>query len=129
MYASAARSVLNGATPFDKAEAVDELLQKLRDRIPTYPEFEAAFIELRSSRIHKQQTPLVRYVLDRLHESAISSQQEPVAINELTVEHLIPQGKRKPKGVPDSDIARIGNLLLVSAGLNEQLEDKSFSEK
>jgi hypothetical protein len=54
---------------------------------------------------------------------------EPVAIDKLTVEHLIPQGKRKPKGVPDEDVARIGNLLLVSEASNEELEDKSFSEK
>jgi hypothetical protein len=129
MYALAGRSVLNGATPTEKAEAVEDLLQKLRERIPTYAEFESAFVELRSSRTYKQQTPLVRYVLNRLHESAVAGVDEPVAIDKLTVEHLIPQGKRKPKGVPDEDVARIGNLLLVSEASNEELEDKSFSEK
>lgn len=129
MYALAGRSVLNGATPTEKGEAIEELLQKLRERVPTYPEFESAFVELRSSRTYKQQTPLVRYVLDRLHESAVAGQDEPIAIDKLTVEHLIPQGKRKPKGIPDEDVARIGNLLLVSEASNEELEDKSFSEK
>ena len=129
MYALAGRSVLNGATPAKKGEAIDDLLQKLRERIPTYPEFESAFVELRSSRIHKQQTPLVRYTLGRLHESAVSGQDEPVAVDQLTVEHLIPQSKRKPKSVPDEDVGRIGNLLLVSEALNAELEDKSFPEK
>ena len=70
MYAVAARSVLRGETPLDKLAAIDELLDKLRDRKPTYAEFEAAFVELRSSRAYTQQTPLVRYILDRLHVTA-----------------------------------------------------------
>lgn len=130
MYAAAARGVLSGATPSDKGAAVDELLQKLRDRKPTYAEFEAAFIELRSSRVHTQQTPLVRYVLERLHVTApISTAAAPIDLDQLTVEHLIPQGSKRPAGVQAEDVARIGNLLLVTEALNAELEDKAFAEK
>lgn len=130
MYALAARDVLKGSTPADKADAIEALLTKLRDRKPTYPEFEAAFIELRSSRAHTQQTPLVRYVLERLHITApASTATAPVDLDQLTVEHLIPQGKKRPASVPADDVARIGNLLLVTEGLNGELEDKAFGEK
>jgi Protein of unknown function DUF262/Protein of unknown function (DUF1524) len=130
MYALAARDVLSGSTPTKKADAIDALLTKLRDRRPTYPEFEAAFIELRSSRVHTQQTPLVRYALERLHITApASTPTAPIDLDQLTVEHLIPQGKKRPASVPADDVARIGNLLLVTEKLNDQLEDKAFGEK
>jgi hypothetical protein len=129
MYASAARAVLKGNGPAKKAAAVDDLLQKLRDRVPTYAEFEAAFIELRSSRLYTQQTPLVRYVLERLHVTAPSSTGTPVDIDLLTVEHLAPQGSKRPASIALSDIARIGNLILVTESLNDKLEDKSFVDK
>ncbi|HEX9659099.1 MAG TPA: DUF262 domain-containing protein, partial [Rhodothermales bacterium] len=70
MYALAARDVMKGSTAAEKAAAIDDLLNKLRNRVPTYAEFEAAFVELRSSRVYPQQTPLVRYVLEKLHVTA-----------------------------------------------------------
>jgi hypothetical protein len=128
MYASAARAVLNGSTPSGKAGAVDELLDKLRDRIPTYAEFEAAFIELRSSRLYTQQTPLVRYVLDRLHVTVSpSSATAPIDLDLLTVEHVASQAGKGD--VSSGDVARIGNLILVSEELNKELGDRSFAEK
>ena len=130
MYAVAARGVLQGSTPADKAAAIDELLQKLRARKPTYAEFEAAFVELRSSRAYTQQTSLVRYVLNRLHVTApASTATAPIDLDQLTVEHLIPQGSRKPANVAHDDVARIGNLLLVTEKLNDRLADKTFTEK
>lgn len=130
MYASAGRAVLTAPTPAKKAEAVDELLQKLRDRVPTYAEFEAAFVELRSSREYTQQTSLVRYVLNRLHVTApASTGTTPIDLDQLTVEHLVPQGSKRPAAVPAEDVARIGNLLLVTEALNDELADKPFADK
>ena len=129
MYALAARRVLNGAGPAEKGAAVDELLDKRRQRRPTYPEFEAAFVELRSSRVYTQQTTLVRYVLTNLHVAAAPSSAAPVDVDLLTVEYLVPQGAKRPASIPVADVARLGNLVLVTEKLNQQLEDKSFSEK
>jgi len=130
MYAVAARSVLRGETPSDKLAAIDELLDKLRDRKPTYAEFEAAFVELRSSRAYTQQTPLVRYILDRLHVTAPGfDAATPIDLAQLTVEHLVPQGKNRPNSVPATDAARIGNLILVTEEINARLADESFTEK
>lgn len=130
MYAVAARSVLQGPTPADRAVAIDGLLQKLRDRKPTYAEFEAAFVELRSSRAHTQQTSLVRYVLNRLHVTVpASTATAPIDLDQLTVEHLVPQGSKQPSSVGDDDVGRIGNLLLITEKLNDNLADKPFAEK
>jgi hypothetical protein len=130
MYAAAARSVLRGSTPGDKAAAIDDLLQKLRTRKPTYAEFEAAFVELRSSRAHTQQTTLVRYVLNKLHVAVpASTDTAPIDLDQLTVEHLVPQGAKRPASVVADDAARIGNLLLFTENLNAALADKPFTEK
>jgi uncharacterized protein with ParB-like and HNH nuclease domain len=129
MYAAAARAVLKGSSSSKKAKAIDELLDKLRERKPTYPEFEAAFIELRSSRQFKQQTPVVRYALDKLHVTLKDISTPPVDMSQLTVEHLVPQGAKGASSLTAADVARIGNLILVSEDLNQRLDDKSFAEK
>ncbi len=129
MYSAAARAVLKGADATSKDKAVDDLLEKLRERKPTYAEFEAAFVELRSSTRYKQQTPLVRYALDKLHALAQDPQAAPVDLGQLTVEHLAPQGGKASVDPTPADVARIGNLLLVTDTLNQELEDESFDVK
>ena len=53
MYAAAARSLLKAKTAQGKVNAMRELADKLRDRLPSYGEFEASFLELRSlERVH-----------------------------------------------------------------------------
>lgn len=131
MYARSARELLAAGTPQAKANVLTELESKLRQRLPSYAEFEASFLELRSSRVFTQQTPLVRYVLRRLHVAACGQSVNPeeLDLDTLTIEHLVPQGIKQPSTVPLSDVARLGNLLLVTNDLNEALADKSFATK
>lgn len=131
MYALEARSLLNAATPQAKTVVIDRLAAKLRTRLPSYAEFEASFLELQSSRVFAQQTPLVRYVLQRLRVAAGPPEVnvEELNLDALTIEHLVPQGAKRPTVVSESDVARIGNLLLVTEELNQQLADKPFGSK
>jgi hypothetical protein len=46
----------------------------------------------------------------------------------MTIEHLAPQNFRTGS-VRVGDVARIGNLVLVSQQLNEELGDKTFAAK
>ena len=71
MYSLSGRAVLAGKTPAAKLLAIEDLADKLRYRLPSYAEFEASFLELRSSRQYAQQTPLVRYILTRLHAATV----------------------------------------------------------
>jgi hypothetical protein len=131
MYALAARELLVAGTPQEKAEAIKRLDDKLRLRLPSYAEFEASFLELRSSNAYTQQTPLVRYALRRLHIAAGPRGVTPdeLDFDALTIEHLVPQGNKRPTGVTPDDVARLGNLLLVTQALNHELADKSFPTK
>ncbi|GID33222.1 DUF262 domain-containing protein [Paractinoplanes brasiliensis] len=129
MYSASARSLLNARTPDGRIRVINELLGKLRDRLPSYAEFEASFLELRSSRMFASQVPLVRYALIRLYiEQHGGEDAPPVDFSQMTIEHLAPQSFRK-SGVRAGDVARIGNLTLVSQQLNEELGDKSFAAK
>lgn len=130
MYSASARAVLDAKTPAKRSGAIDELTSKLRSRLPSYAEFEASFLELRSSRQYTQQTPLVRYILTRLHAATVEPEATmPIDYDQLTVEHLAFQGQKNTSNVPTGDIARIGNLLLVTQKLNDELADNSFVEK
>jgi hypothetical protein len=130
MYSASGRAVLDAKTSAKKSAAIDELAGKLRARLPSYAEFEASFLELRSSRQFAQQTPLVRYVLTKLHAATVQPETTtPIDYDQLTVEHLAFQGQKKTSNVSSGDIARVGNLLLVTQELNDALGDKSFAEK
>lgn len=129
MYSSSGRAVLDAKTPVAKSAAIDELAGKLRDRLPSYAEFESSFLELRSSRQYTQQTALVRYVLTKLHAATVQPETTtPIDYEQLTVEHLASQ-RQKSSNVSPGDVARLGNLLLVTHELNDDLADKSFAEK
>jgi hypothetical protein len=130
MYSAAARAIMSGKNAQKKSDAIDDIAEKLRERLPSLAEFEASFFELRSSKEFTQQTPLVRYALRRLHVAATDGVEVgELDLDALTVEHLAPQGSKRPANVDASDVARIGNLLLVTEGLNKQLDDKPFSVK
>ncbi len=47
MYASSARQLLEAVTTDAKAIVIKDFVSKLRDRVPSYEEFEAAFAEIR----------------------------------------------------------------------------------
>jgi hypothetical protein len=130
MYSAAARAIMSGKNAQKKSDAIDEISEKLRERLPSLAEFEASFLELRSSKEFTQQTNVVRYTLKQMHVAAT----EGVEIGELdldalTIEHLVPQGSKRPASVDPSDVARIGNLILVTEELNKQLDDMTFSAK
>jgi hypothetical protein len=130
MYSASGRAVLDAKTPAEKLAAIDDLASKLRSRRPSYAEFEASFLGLRSSRQYTQQTALVRYILTRVHAATVApSTTTPIDYGQLTVEHLAFQGQKHSGSFSPGDIARIGNLLLVTQELNEELADKSFVEK
>lgn len=130
MYSASGRAVLEAKTPAAKSVAIDDLADKLRYRLPSYAEFEASFLELRSSRQYTQNTPLVRYILTRLHAATVQPETTtPIDLGQLTVEHLAFQGQKNASTISPGDIARIGNLLLVTQELNNDLADKSFADK
>jgi hypothetical protein len=130
MYAASARSLLSGTSQQDRGKVITDLATKLRTRRPSYAEFEASFVELKSSKVYSQQAPLVRYTLAKLHQHLLPKATSlPVDLPQLTIEHLAPQGSKKPSGTTDADVAKVGNLILVTQNLNGLLSDDAFTAK
>lgn len=126
MYALHARELQAAADLNRKIAVMQELKKKLRDRLPSKVEFVADFSELRFSDEFTKQKKLVQYVLRRLTEYHCVG----VALDydAMTIEHLAPQNG-KPSGLSESQIACIGNLVLVDPKLNNKLANRDFTAK
>jgi hypothetical protein len=103
MYASHARQLLASPTSTEKVKGLDALRVKLKKRLPSLPEVEAAFLELRYSDLFTKQKRLVQYTLSRIdgaHQCGVK-----VNYDLMTIEHIAPQ---RPKSTLQN---RVGGRL------------------
>jgi hypothetical protein len=112
MYGSLARQMSSG----DANPVVTELKKKLAERWPSYAEFEAGFLELKSSNSFTKDRRLVRYVLLKMHRVARGKTTSAIREDDETVEHL--ESQVGAGGCDPAHVAMLGNLCLVSKKLN-----------
>jgi uncharacterized protein with ParB-like and HNH nuclease domain len=127
MYAALGRRLFEAKDTHEAVKVIQELKQKLRDRIPSLEEFKALFPSIALTDNLTKEKKLVRYILtsiERWNDSATTLDYE-----QMTVEHLAPQSLIGQSGCDDATIGQIGNLLFVSEELNGKLKNKSFAEK
>ncbi len=128
MYAALGRRLFEAKDTQDAVKIIQELKQKLRDRIPLIGEFKALFPTIIFTDNLTKQKRLVKYVLIGLERHTVGS--VVLDYEQMTIEHLTPQSLiGQQPGYYDSLIGQIGNLLLVSDELNKKLENKSFKDK
>ena len=126
MYALSARQLLDVDRKDQKGSVLGEFLNKLRERVPSYEEFDAAFGEVWFTEEDTRQRPLVRYLLRRIDQYRRKG--TPVDYDLLTVEHLAPQSDGAAQTLKDA-IGIMGNLLFVPEAVNKKLKNKSFKDK
>lgn len=127
MYALHAKNLLSARDRVAKEREVDLLVGKLKARVPSFAEFRAAFSEIYSSDVYTKQKRLVQYILSRIdgaHQAGVA-----VDYGAMTIEHLGSQKARSGNALSDEDVARLGNLLLVTEALNNELGNKPFAQK
>lgn len=125
MYASHAIKLVNSESFDEKISTLTSLKGELKRRLPSYQEFEANFIEISHTDEADKQKKLVQYILSKV--DAYYAHGLPIDYAQMTIEHLSPQN---PKGrTPHQNIGQLGNLILMKADLNSELDNKSFSEK
>ncbi|MGB8493159.1 MAG: DUF262 domain-containing HNH endonuclease family protein [Candidatus Acidiferrum sp.] len=127
MYASLGRRLFEADTTKSALSVIQELKQKLRDRIPSLGEVKALFPEILQTDMLSKQRALVRYILSAFHREI-----QPGVITDfekMTIEHLLPQSQVGQGAATDLVVGQLGNLLLVSPELNEKLSSRSFQEK
>jgi hypothetical protein len=125
MYALHARDFSSAKTEETRLAVIDDLILKLKSKLPSEAEFVASFEQLSFSKANTLRKPLVVYVLksfDRhFDDSGVTKD-----FSQMTVEHLAPESSDDLDG---SHIASIGNLTLLSKKLNSSLGNKGFAAK
>jgi hypothetical protein len=127
MYAALGRRLFEAKDTQESVKIIQELKQKLRDRVPSIEEFRALFPNIILTDSVTKQKRLVRYMLIRIDRQRPSP--TSVDYEQMTVEHLASQSLIGAPGFDDAVIGQMGNLLLVSEELNEKLKNKQFKEK
>ena len=125
-----ARQLSSTTKPEEKLRVINELIQKLRDKKPSYQEFEANFLEKFYSRRFPKDKRLIQYILAKLYRYNNKSG-IPIDYLRMTIEHLAPENPTSASSnhIPDETVAQIGNLILVDDELNKKLANKQFVEK
>ncbi len=107
---------------------INGLLSGLKDRLPSYNEFEATFIELNYTSRKTKNKSVIRYALKK----QLGNNPNGLAIdyNAMSIEHIIPEDKIEDYCDRNEEIGNIGNLILVDKKTNsEDLINLGFYEK
>ena len=103
------------------------LSRKLKDKLPSYEEFEVKFLELTYLSNKTRHKSIIKYALRRL----VGNNSNGLDINHdnLTIEHLIPEARIK-MDLESDIVGSIGNLILTDSNTNgHELKDKVITEK
>lgn len=127
MYALLARHIATVKNAQEATPVLKDLRTKLQDRVPPLAEFLALFPGLiYTSRLTKERH-LMKYVLAKISREL--GHAFPADLDDLTIEHLVPQSNIGAAKWTDEIVGQIGNLILVPKELNQKLENKTFKEK
>ena len=128
MYSQYARKLSEAKDDAQKLNVIRELRQKMRDRIPTYDEFLAAFKTLEFTNGYTKQKKIIQYTMAKIDEHYNKS---GVAINydAMTLEHILAQNPPNKAKNHDDYYGKIGNLILIDEKTNNNLGNKPFSAK
>ena len=126
MYSSFGRKIFDCKNSQDAANEIQDLISKLRERVPTPTEFDVGFEQIVYTKLNTSQRALVRYILLKIFSyegmSAIGES------SDLTIEHLHPQAKIDGEFTAGI-VGQVGNLVLVDPKTNEELGTKPYKEK
>lgn len=102
---------------------INELIDDIKKKLPSYEIFERAFLNIGWSNINKyfnEQTKKNRAkIVIEIIEKYISGKNE---VDDFTIEHIVADSNSK-------ESAFIGNLLPLEKSINEKCKDKNWTEK
>jgi uncharacterized protein with ParB-like and HNH nuclease domain len=125
MYASHAIKLVNTESFDEKIATINSLKGELKRRLPSYQQFEANFPDITYTDDADKQKKLVQYILAKIDSFYAGGL--PIDYAKMTIEHLSPQNPKDKE--PLQNAGQLGNLILVNADLNIELDNKSFLEK
>lgn len=126
MYSSFAQRLYSCNDAQQAGEEIIVLVRKLRDRLPGFEEFSLGFRSISYTNTNSKQKNLVRYILRKF--SLHHGYNTPVDYDDLTIEHIHPQGKIDTTWT-ESIVGSLGNLIFLDEKTNITLGTKRFTEK
>ena len=127
MYASLARRLFGASDQSAVLEVIGELKKKLRERIPSLAEVQAVFPKILYTDSLTKHQKLAKYILVEFYKKACPNITPDY--DAMTIEHLIPQSAIGTNAFTDETVGQLGNMILVSAELNQRLDNKAFKDK
>lgn len=126
-YSTHAIKLANATEHAQVQSTLRSLKLSLKERLPSYNEFEANFIELNYTSRRTKNKPVVKYALQKFlgdRPSGLS-----VDYDSMSIEHLLPED-RMTSPDKDEEVGNIGNLLLIDKTTNsEDLTNLDFRAK
>ncbi|WP_153797005.1 DUF262 domain-containing protein [Foetidibacter luteolus] len=128
MYSQYARKLSEAKDDAGRLAIIRELRQKMKERIPTYDEFLAAFKTLEFTNGYTKQKRIIQYTISKIDKYYNKSGVE-INYDSMTLEHLLPQNP--PHKLPEHDdfYGTIGNLLMIDEKTNNALGNKTWAAK
>ena len=96
------------------------------DLIPNKDDFISNFQNLYFVNDYTKNKKIIRYILERI-ENYYIKHSIPIAFNQYTIEHLIPQDKIDNYSV--QQIGQIGNLIFITREVQDRLKNKNLKDK
>ncbi len=128
MYSRISRDLYNAIYKHQKHNVIDEMIKKLKDKLPNIEQFKAK-IDSRLYYISKntKQKKLVQYALKRLE---YEKQNYNVELLDVSLEHIYPEKFDQCwANINIKYIQDIGNLVLLDKGINSDIGNKPYAEK
>lgn len=138
LYSKKARDLLEAQNKEDAHKQIKSAIQDLNNRIPTLSEFKANFSKKVYYNPNKSKTKrdydkdkrakdFSNYILKKLE---FLEQNSNILFHEISLEHLYPASHNDWEDLYNfENIKNIGNLVLLDAGLNSIIGNKSFEFK
>ena len=128
MYSTYARKLSAASDDTSKLSAIRECRQKMREKIPTFDEFLAAFRTLKFTNGYTKQKKIIQYTLYKF-DSFYNKNGVSINYDLMTLENILSQNPSSKAINHDDFVGQIGNLILVDEQTNNALGRKSFDDK
>lgn len=120
-YSMCSRKLRKASNKGESKQAIDELLNKLKDRLPSEAYFTDKFKQIKFVNSVTKHKKLIQYIFVK-HERFIRCNNELYPMD-LSLEHINPQSSKI------DNVGLIGNLIPLSAELNSEADKKVLQQK
>ncbi len=128
MYSYSARELFNAKDMASRVNAIKDLKQSMRDKLPLLEEFTINFRNLKFTNDFTKYKKIIQYTLSK-YDSYYNTNGSSVHYDRMTIEHLLPQNPAKKLPNHDETVGMIGNLILADDKTNGKLDNKDFANK